>query len=886
MRKIFLILFLTLVSIQTYASHIIGGEMYYDYLGNNQYKVYVVIYRDCASSGADFDNPLSLAIYTSGGSLYQSVSISAPPSTKLPIKFDNPCVQTPSGFCNERAIYTKTITLPARSGGYYLSYQRCCRTPNVVNIVTPGDVGLTLTTHIPTNQNNHYINSSPRFVNYPPLVLCNNQVLSFDHSATDADGDQLVYDLYAPYAGASTANPQPTTAPAPPYQQITWSNGFNSSNPFGAGATISIDPNTGHLTAAPYMQGMFVVGIRVREYRNGVLLSTVIRDFIFQVISCNVTLAANIVPQDQLPGFIDICQGTAVNFKNNSYGGQTYEWDFGDPTTTSDVSTQFAPSYTYPAPGDYVVTLIVNKGMPCSDTSVRVFKVYEKLDVGFSSEDSLCFNNNSFNFTGTYSGPANPTYSWNFGPNSTNQSNQLTADNVHFTTSGNQFITFTADYLTCTKSASKFVYVIPQPQASFDIMSNSECAGLTQQFTNTSTNATVYNWTFGDNGTSTTQNPTYTYSNTGTYTVTLIAGAGTNCLDTASKTIVINDSLEVSFTFQDSLCISDPNTHFTGVVNGPPNYTMQWSFGTNAMPNTSAQNEVDVTYNQAGIFPVSLTVSLATCSVTKTANVSVFKAPTIAFTFDDRLYCLPATVKFINQSQSQTPLTYHWDLGNGQTSTQKDATGTYTVSGIYSVTLTITSSVGCVGTLTLTKDSLFKVFPSPKAGFTMSADSVTICQPEVHFYDQSENAVKYVYFFDDSVFRSFDVNPTYFYTSDGVKYPYQIVENVYGCKDTMRQMLYVEPFTIFIPNAFTPDGNAINELFTLYPTLEVESWNFMIFNQWGELIYESSDPKTSWDGKYKGEVVPIGTYTYILEAISCEDLKPEKLIKGHVNVVR
>ena len=886
MKRFGFILFFCLLSFQSLASHIIGGEMYYDYLGNNQYKVYIVIYRDCASSGAAFDNPLSLAIYKGSGGLYQNVDVSVPPSTKLPIKFDNPCVKTPSGFCNERAIYTKIITLPPRNGGYYLSYQRCCRTPSIINIVTPGDVGLTLSIHIPTNSNNQYVNSSPRFTNYPPLVLCNNQTLNFDHSATDPDGDQLVYDLYAPFAGASSTNPQPPQAPPPPYQQIIWANGYNASNPFGAGASVSIDQNTGQLTVAPLLQGYFVVGIRVREYRNGILLSTVIRDFIFQVISCNVTLAAVIVPQDQLPGFIDFCQGTAVNFKNNSYGGSTYNWDFGVPGITTDVSNQFSPSYTYPEPGEYTVTLVVNKGMPCSDSTTQVFKVYESLNVDFTNTDSLCFNNNTYDFTGTYSGPTSPTYAWNFGSNSTDQSTQLTAENIHFNTAGNQTVSLTASYKSCTKTKTKSIYVVPQPKADFDIMQNSACAGLTQSFSNNSTNATSYDWSFGDGESSVLQDPTYTYAAPGTYTVQLITSAGTNCLDTASKQVTINDSLEVDFMFDDELCISNPTTHFTSVVSGPSNYTLSWDFGSTATPNISSQNEVDVIYSQPGTFPISLTVNLGSCSQTKSSSITIFKKPTIGFTFKDKLYCTPTIVEFTNQSQSQSPLTYYWDLGNGQTSTQEHPTGIYYNSGIYSVSLTIISSAGCVDTLTLKKDSLFKIFPSPKADFLLSTDSITICDPEVIFYDLSQDATKLVYFFGDSVYRSFDANPTYYYTSSGVKYPYQIVENAYGCKDTMRQMIYVEPFTIFIPNSFTSDGDGLNEFFEAIPTLPVNSWNFMIFDRWGELIFQSSDPNDTWDGTYKGQKVQIGTYTYILETISCEDLNAEKLIKGHVNVLR
>lgn len=888
MRQLVLSIILLLFTFNSWASHIIGGEIYYDYIGNNQYRFYVAVYRDCASSGADFDSPLYLGVYTSSGSLQQTVTITAPPSTRLPIAFDNPCIKPPTGFCNERAIYSKVVTLPPRVGGYYISYQRCCRRPDVINIQNPGDTGLTLTIHVPTSDNNYHENSSPRFENYPPLVLCNNQELNFNHFATDPDGDLLVYDLYPPYAGATDSQPMPTPAPAPPYQQIQWRNGYSTANPFGAGATISLDQNTGMLVADPELQGLFVVGVRVREYRNGVLLSTVIRDFIFQVINCNVSLEAIIVPQNQAPNFVDYCQGTTVNFRNNSYGGTTYKWDFGVPNITSDVSTAFAPSYTFPAPGEYTVTLIVNDGMPCSDTSVQIFKVYENLTTDFSFVDSMCFNNNNYNFTGSYSGPANPTYEWNFGPNSTQSSNQINANNINFSSPGNQTVTFTAKYESCQKSTTKNVYVIPQPQASFEIMSNSECAGLTQQFNNTSTSSSTYHWDFGTNPTetSTVKSPTYTYTSPGTYTVSLLAGNGTHCFDSVSRQIQVNESLIVSFIHDDSLCISNPIVNFDASITGPANYTINWDFGNVSSPSSSTIEDPTVTYLTPGKHPVKLTVSLATCSVSEQSIVTIFKSPSIGFTFADRLYCTPAVVDFINQSQSQTPLTYFWELGNGQTATTPNASGIYTDSGIYSITLTIISNVGCIDTLTLTKDSLFKVNPSPVAAFELSDLEVDICNSQVAFIDRSSDALSYNYFFDDKNFRSFEPNPTHSYLTSGLKRPTLIVTNGFGCSDTATRTLYVEPFTVYIPNAFTPDGSELNEYFKPIIYLPVDIWEFKIFDRWGELIFESTNPTDYWDGTYKGLPVPMGIYTYRLDYRSCEEIDSERTIFGHVNVLR
>ena len=112
------------------ASHIVGGEIYYNYLGFNNYEIHVVIYRDCFSDGADFDPNLSLGIFNENNNLIQEVTIPVPNSFLLPVESADPCVTAPANICTERAIYIKTLNLPPIVGGYTLAYQRCCRGPS------------------------------------------------------------------------------------------------------------------------------------------------------------------------------------------------------------------------------------------------------------------------------------------------------------------------------------------------------------------------------------------------------------------------------------------------------------------------------------------------------------------------------------------------------------------------------------------------------------------------------------------------------------------------------------------------------------------------------------------------------------------------------------
>lgn len=525
-----ILLFLGCIS-TSFAEHIIGGDIYYNYLGSNKYQVYIVIYRDCASTGAPFDNPLSLGVFTSSNSLYKNIEIDYPGSVRLPLIFENPCVSKPNGICVERATYTKVIDLPPSSGGYTLAYQRCCRGPNITNLKNPEDTGLTLTAFIPGTNTATWGNSSPRFKNYPPLVICNNENLNFDHSATDPDGDVLQYSLIAPNAGASDAEPMPNPPPSPPYNLVQWDNTFSNTVPLGNGSTTTIHPTTGKLFVDASATGLYVVGIRVSEFRNGKLISSTVRDFIFRVINCVIQLEASIAPQT------NYCQGFTINFQNTSYGGTNYAWDFGDPSNPNDKSTLYSPSYTYSDTGFYQVRLIVNPGYPCTDTVIQTFGVHEKMELNFTSIDSMCVTGNSVILDGTFTGPAGTRFSWDFGAFGNRSSDTLLdPPPVVFSKAGFIPVTLTAEFLNCKKEKIDSVFLYDHATLDFSIPPGIQCFPYTAHFTNLSTsNAPLsYFWDFGDGTTSTLRNPIHTYNAIDTFDVSVVIIQKTGCRDTLS----------------------------------------------------------------------------------------------------------------------------------------------------------------------------------------------------------------------------------------------------------------------------------------------------------------------------------------------------------------
>ncbi|MFM2037263.1 MAG: hypothetical protein RL432_202 [Bacteroidota bacterium] len=295
------LIFIGLFSFDARSTHILGGEVYYDSLGNGFYKVTFEIYRDCNSATA-YDNPLVYTVFYGDGTYFNEFVVDLYSSAILPIVYDDPCVTPPNNICVEKGIYIDTIQLPFNPSGYHISYQRCCWANNVDNIVDPGNNGITLTTFVPGSDLTGVYNQGARFVNYPPLVLCAQNTLNFNHFAFDPDGDSLTYELADPLEGGSIGNIIPNPESPPPYNGVQWNPGFSTLVPFGAGSNITINNQTGMMSFTPNNIGNFVAGVKVNEYRNGILINSKIRTFSFRVVVCQVDIpiSVNITGPPQL----------------------------------------------------------------------------------------------------------------------------------------------------------------------------------------------------------------------------------------------------------------------------------------------------------------------------------------------------------------------------------------------------------------------------------------------------------------------------------------------------------------------------------------------------------------------------------------------------------
>lgn len=445
-KLLLLIIFIFFLPFVSNATHIVGGSLTYEQLGGSTYRITLHLYRDCKPGSAAFPNPVTINIRKNCGfnaPQFMTVNIPFPGASTVPPNIDT-CAVNP-GICLEEAVYTKVVSgLPPTAGGYDLFYQYCCHNSSLLNMVSPLTTGDTWYAHIPDN-GIVIANSSPKWVKPPPVFVCQGLNMVVNHAATDADGDSLVYSLYTPYSDAALTWPGCVFTAVP----ITWSSTYGANNPLNAAVPGSLTiSSTGILNGIPPIIGQFTAGVRCEEYRDGVKIGEILRDFQFNVVNCPPLAVASFNTSGA-------CNGTTITFTNTTTpSANTYLWDFGDASPTS---TLTSPTHTYPALGNYTATLIINAGTPCADTMIQAVNVSYIIS-DFISDAPNCMGL-PINFTDTSTvdpGSSIVSWAWNFGDGFTS----TVQDPTHVYGYGNNF---NVQLITTSAAGCKdtITYVVP-----------------------------------------------------------------------------------------------------------------------------------------------------------------------------------------------------------------------------------------------------------------------------------------------------------------------------------------------------------------------------------------------------------------------------------------
>ncbi len=605
-----------------------------------------------------------------------------------------------------------------------------------------------------------------------------------------------------------------------------------------------------------------------------------------------------------VPSFVynQACGASLVNFSSTSsvVAPSTItsnNWDFGDPASAiNNTSTLLNPSHTFTATGTYTVTLVVNTNSGCPQTITQVINVLPPPTAAFIS--NIVCSNAPMQFTNQSVNAL--VYHWDFGVAAlTNDTSNITNPTYTYTTSGTYTVTLIATPGPCADTSTIVVTVAPGPAVLF--VAPQVCIGSQSVFTDqsiiSSGNIVNWSWNFGvvplTNDTSNLQNPTYNYSAAGNYNVTLTCTSNNGCVSTNTIPVIVNPQPQANFT-SIVVCQGTP-TVFTDIsvpVNGTiTNWT--WDFG-DGSPTSSTQNPTH-TYANDSTYNVSLIVTnSAGCIDTISIQAITASLPVVLFTADTISGCPILCVDFTDQTTTATGniVQWTWDFGDGTpTSGQQNPSHCFSITGTYTITLTTMSSSGCSNTLVI--PDMITVYPVPHASFTAIPMVTTILNPVVNFTDLSGgNPITWLWNFGDpttTVDSSVIQNPFYTYSDEyGDIYPVNlIVTNQYGCVDDTTITVIIEPdFSFFIPNAFTPNGDGVNDGFfgQGYGITKYEIW---VFDRWGNLIFTTTDINQAWDGSVQGkggDMAQIDVYVWKVVLTDVFDKKHKYI--GHVSLIK
>jgi gliding motility-associated-like protein len=654
LKLILLICFFTFQFV-SYGAHIIGGEVTYNCKGFNadsskvRFEVIFTLFRDSRGTGAQFEPRFSFGIYSFDGTSYTYIrtitNVALTNVTNIDIQNESPCIAVPVNVGVQRGTYKFEVLLDIINDSYYIAYQRCCRNNTILNILNPADTGAAIATEI-SPESQRSCNNSPTFEEFPPALLCVNRPINYDHSAQDVDGDSLVYEFFAPLSSGGPGSGQDCYAvipnPAvclPPFPNVIFdSPKFTFDKPMAGNPVVSIDKFTGIISGVPNILGQFVVGVIVKEYRNGVLIGSLRRDFQFNVTVCETTVAADIKASAKTTTeyIVNSCGDFTINFINESTDARyinDYYWEF-NVNGKKEIFTTRDVSYTFPGLGTYTATMIINNGeninAECSDTAnISVF-LYPSIDADFSFEFDTC-KAGPILFTDKSKSGAGPIqkWDWQFGEGSSTFQNPA----FEYEFAGIKKVTLVAeDNNKCRDTSIQEIKYLPLPTIIIiDPNTFIGCQPASISFENLSSpvdSTFRYEWDFGDGKTSTDIDPINVYEEIGSYHVNLQLTSPTGCkiAKNWNNLIKIVESPTAGFTYTPE----EPNLYINKVQftdESENAFAYRWTFGESG---SSLQQNPSFEFQDTGTFTITQVV-LKTNGCTDTATADIKVLPFINF---------------------------------------------------------------------------------------------------------------------------------------------------------------------------------------------------------------------------------------------------------------
>ena len=573
-------------------------------------------------------------------------------------------------------------------------------------------------------------------------------------------------------------------------------------------------------------------------------------------------------------------------YNGSMSAGQTYLWNFGDPASgANNTSTLQNPSHTYTNTGNYSVSVTVTNTNGCVDDSVInniVFSVTPALN--YPALPPVCENEinvnvatatvtNAVSGTGVYSGA---------GVSASGILNASVAG------AGTHIITYTFTSTgNCVSTQTSSIVVNPKPVSAFSItptVCQGQTAAISSNASIPSGSITEWRWYMGDGNTynhTNGNNFTHTYTNYGTYEVKLVTISNNGCIsDTARQSITISPVPVVAFTMPASVCMPNGSVQFTNGTTIADNSTLtySWNFGDGTAVST-AVNPSHV-YAASGSYVVTLTATGANgcnASIQQTFD-DFFDKPIAAFTSSVNQICSGESISFTDGSSApgSTITTRQWLFGDGGGASTTNPSYTYTDAGNYNVKLVVTSTEGCVSD---TAYDNIRVFVQPVVD---AGPSFTVAQgTSIQFAPVVNDSTNVTYVWSPSIGLSNPtiLRPTLVAIADQT---YTLTGTSGAGLCTASDFLTVKIFRpIKIPNAFSPNGDNVNDTWEIENLIDYSNCVVEVFNRYGQQVYRSNGYGTPWNGTSNGKPLPVATYYYVIQLKN--GFKP---LSGSITIIR
>lgn len=849
------------------ARHITGGEMIYDYiglgntLGNKVYRITLRLFRDenCFSCAPMPDN-VTIAIYNNqtlspeianqniNRSSLEQVSLNALPS----------CITNEPNLVYSIATYTFTVILPDNNSGFTAVYQTCCRIDGIANV--PDNVGATYTATIPGI---NALGSASAFDNSPRFftgisVICYRKPFTLNFSATDPDGDSLVYRLCPAYDGGAATNSTYDNPSAPPYASIGYKGGYSGISPMGSAATIN--RNTGIISGIAPDAGKYVVSVCVESYNRTTrqIRSVHRKDFIVTVAPCDFAGA------ELQPNYIS-CDGFTFNFENlnTSPLNNTFYWDFGDGNT----STIQNPVHTYTTAGIYTLKLVVNRGAQCADSTTSQLNVFPGFFPAFNDNSPMCkelpvqFNDATTANYGTVN-----SWEWNFGMPGTPLNISKARNPVFtYTASGNyQVQLIVGSDRGCLDTIVKTINIVDKPD--FAVPNDTLICSIDTIRLNTVSNITG-NIVWSPNYMIDDENsfaPLVSPDVTTTYTAQYVDPFG--CTATEMVTVKVVDFVTLQAAPDTTICLTD--TMRLRLVSDALNYS--WTPAA-TLNNATIQNPIATPVNSSTTYNVR--ASIGKCFAQEQIVVRTVPYPNANAGLDTTI-CFGTST----QLQASGGSIYTWNPGRflNNPNIANPVVQAPPLSTRYIVE--VRDVLGCPKPV---YDTLLVNVAKIIANAGPRDTSVVLGQPLQLTATGSTN-----YLWSPVTWLN---NPTIFnplsLPQDNIDYIVR-VSNPQGCfsLDTISVKVFKIDPDLLVPTAFSPDADGLNDIFRPIAIGMKSLDAFRVYNRWGQLIYSTTRIGTGWDGTFGGQPQSAGTYVWIAEGTNYLDKKIEK--KGSVVLIR